>query len=33
LARDLKLEVVGEPQRIYSNFIGGISSLPVRLAA
>jgi len=33
LARDLKPEVVGEPQRIYSNFIGGISSLPVRMAA
>ena len=33
LARDLRLEVMGEPQRIYSNFIGGISSLPVRIAA
>jgi cytochrome P450 len=33
LARDLKLEVMGEPQRIYSNFIGGISSLPARIAA
>jgi cytochrome P450 len=33
LARDLKLEVVGEPRRVYSNFIGGISSLPVRIAA
>ena len=33
LARDLKLDVMGEPQRIYSNFVGGISSLPVRIAA
>jgi cytochrome P450 len=33
IARDLKLEVMGEPQRIYSNFIAGISSLPVRIVA
>jgi cytochrome P450 len=33
LARDLKLEVMGEPRRVYSNFIGGITSLPVRIAA
>ena len=33
LARDLKLEVMGKPRRVYSNFIGGISSLPVRIAA
>jgi len=33
LARDLKIEVMDEPKRIYSNFIGGISSLPVRIAA
>jgi cytochrome P450 len=33
LARNLKLEVMGEPRRVYSNFIGGISSLPVRIAA
>ena len=33
LARDLKLEVMGKPRRVFSNFIGGISSLPVRIAA
>ncbi len=33
LARDLKIEVIDEPKRVYSNFIGGISSLPVRIAA
>jgi cytochrome P450 len=33
LARDFKIEVMGEPKRLYSNFIGGISSLPVRIAA
>jgi len=33
LARDLKLAVMGEPGRVYSNFIGGISSLPVRITA
>jgi cytochrome P450 len=33
LARDLKIEVMSEPKRLYSNFIGGISSLPVRIAA
>jgi cytochrome P450 len=32
LARDMKIEVVGEPKRLYSNFMGGISSLPVRIA-
>lgn len=33
LARRLKIEVMGEPRRIYSNFIRGITSLPVRIAA
>jgi cytochrome P450 len=33
LARGLKIEVMGEPKRVYSNFIGGIASLPVRIAA
>jgi len=33
ITRDLKLEVVGKPQRVFSDFIGGISSLPVRIAA
>jgi cytochrome P450 len=31
LARDMKIEVVGEPKRLYSNFIAGISSLPARI--
>jgi hypothetical protein len=28
LARDLKLEVLAKPRRVFSNFIGGITSLP-----
>jgi cytochrome P450 len=31
LARDLRFEVMGPPQRLYSNFIRGIRSLPVRI--
>lgn len=31
LARFERIEVVGEPRRIYSNFIHGIRSLPVRI--
>lgn len=31
LARDLTIEVLGQPTRIYSNFIRGISALPVRI--
>lgn len=33
LKRDLKIEVVGEPVRIYSNFLRGFRKLPVRIAA
>ncbi len=33
LARFPKIEVVGEPRRVYSNFIRGIKSLPVRIPA
>ncbi len=33
LRRDLKIEVMGPPVRLYSNFIRGIRSLPVRIAA
>ena len=33
LARDLDIEVVGPPKRLYSNFIRGIRELPVRIAA
>ncbi len=33
LARDLDIAVVGPPRRLYSNFIRGIRSLPVRIAA
>jgi cytochrome P450 len=32
LKRDLRIEVMDKPGRIYSNFIRGISSLPVRIA-
>ncbi len=32
LKRDMVIELMGEPGRIYSNFIHGISSLPVRIA-
>jgi cytochrome P450 len=31
LQRDLRFEIVGPPQRLYSNFIRGIRSLPVRI--
>jgi cytochrome P450 len=31
LARFERIEVLGEPKRIYSNFIHGIRSLPVRI--
>jgi len=31
LARDLRFEIIGPPQRLYSNFIRGIRSLPVRI--
>ncbi len=33
LRRDLKIEVMGPPVRLYSNFIRGIRSLPVRITA
>jgi cytochrome P450 len=33
LTRFPKIEVMGEPQRVYSNFIRGIKSLPVRIPA
>ena len=33
LARDLEIEVVGPPVRLYSNFIRGIRSLPVVIRA
>ena len=33
LKRDLRLEIVGEPVRLYSNFIRGIRSLPVMIRA
>lgn len=32
LKRDLRIEVLDAPKRIYSNFIRGIASLPVRIA-
>ena len=31
LARDLRFEIIGPPQRLYSNFIRGIRTLPVRI--
>ena len=31
LARDLVIEVMGPPKRLYSNFIRGITQLPVRI--
>jgi cytochrome P450 len=31
LNRDLRFEIAGPPQRLYSNFIRGIRSLPVRI--
>ncbi|MEZ5660825.1 MAG: cytochrome P450 [Burkholderiaceae bacterium] len=33
LERDMKIEIVAEPERAYSNFIRGITRLPVRIAA
>ena len=33
LARDLRFELMGPPQRLYSNFIRGIRSLPVRIVS
>lgn len=33
LQRDLRIEVVGEPVRVYSNFLRGFRKLPVRIAA
>jgi cytochrome P450 len=33
LKRNLEIEVAGPPVRLYSNFIRGIRSLPVRIAA
>lgn len=33
LQRHLEVEIVGAPERVYSNFIRGIRSLPVRIAA
>jgi cytochrome P450 len=29
--RNLRFEIVGAPQRLYSNFIRGIRALPVRI--
>ena len=31
LARDLRFDVIGEPTRVYSNFIRGLSAMPVRM--
>jgi len=33
LNRDLRFEIVSPPQRLYSNFIRGIRTLPVRIAS
>ncbi|MGB7183179.1 MAG: cytochrome P450 [Burkholderiaceae bacterium] len=33
LERNLQIEIVGEPERGYSNFIRGITRLPVKIAA
>ena len=33
LRRDLRFEIMGPPKRVYSNFIRGIRSLPVRIMA
>ena len=33
LQRDLRFEIMGPPQRLYSNFIRGIRSLPVRIVS
>ena len=31
LKRDIQFEIMGEPERIYSNFIRGIKHMPVRI--
>jgi hypothetical protein len=31
LKRDMKFEIMAPPERIYSNFIRGIKSMPVRI--
>jgi len=33
LQRDLAFEIMGPPQRLYSNFIRGIRNLPVRIVS
>jgi cytochrome P450 len=33
LKRNIIPEVVGEPERVYSNFVKGYATLPVRIAA
>jgi cytochrome P450 len=33
LQRNLRFEIVGAPQRLYSNFIRGIRALPVRMVS
>jgi cytochrome P450 len=33
LNRDLRFEIVSPPQRLYSNFIRGIRTLPVRIVS
>lgn len=33
LERDLRFEVLAPPTRVYSNFIRGFSSMPVRMVA
>jgi hypothetical protein len=32
IARDMKIEVMGPGERVYSNFIRAFSSLPVKIA-
>jgi cytochrome P450 len=31
LKRDIRFEIMGQPERVYSNFIRGIKHLPVRI--
>ncbi len=33
LARDIRVEIVGPPERVYSNFIRAFSTLPVRIVS
>jgi cytochrome P450 len=33
LGRHMEIEVVGKPERLYSNFIRGITALPTRIHA